>query len=654
VVVTRLVVVTTTAGRDGHVLHELPARSHVRGARAPRAPREAEALDRRFRGVCLLLSGNAMEFRVLGPLEVLDERGPRALRGSKQRTLLAYLLLHANVVVSSDQLIDVLWGEDPPPTATHTLHVYVSDLRKLLRDSGNVELVTEGHGYALRVPNDAIDLTRFSRRAEEGRRALVDADLPRASEELRAAGAMWRGAPLSDLPYGGSLAHEIARLDELRLSAIEDRVEADLALGRHADLVGELTALTAANPLRERLRAQQVLAMYRSGRQAEALQSLGAFRQHLGTDLGIDPGPALQQLEVQILQHDPELNWHEVPPPPVTVKSVTETRPAKSGRQPIVVGTVIAGLLAVVLLAIALARSDSAQTRPSVIAPNGVGRIDPATAELLASISTAGAAPGPMAWADGSLWVANTYSGTVARIDPASDEVVQSVPTDGTPTDLAAGEGAVWVLNGLEGEVAAIDPRTNLVIASISVPEGSGGIAVGAGFVWVASTIDTAVKQINPATETIVHSIQLGPRGSGRPKAIAVGDGNVWVGDELAPGMWEIQVSTGAVVETPGLRAAPSSILVADDGAVWFTGYDEDVVSVMDPSSLQVTTYPEVGRGPTDLAAGAGAIWVVESLDGTVAGIDPSTGAVVARERVGGNPQGVAVGGGSVWVSRPA
>jgi DNA-binding SARP family transcriptional activator/DNA-binding beta-propeller fold protein YncE len=594
-----------------------------------------------------------MEFRVLGPLEVVDERGPRALRGSKQRTLLAYLLLHANVVVSSDQLIDVLWGEDPPPTATHTLHVYVSDLRKLLRDSGNVELVTEGHGYALRVPNDAIDLTRFSRRMEEGRRALVDADLPRASEELRAAGAMWRGAPLSDLPYGGPLAHEIARLDELRLSAIEDRVEADLSLGRHGDLVGELTALTAANPLRERLRAQQVLAMYRSGRQAEALQCLGAFRQHLGTDLGIDPGPALQQLEVQILQHDPELNWHEVPPPPATVESVAEARPAKSGRRPIVVGTVIAGLLAVVLLAIALARSDSAQSRPSIIAPNGVGRIDPATAELLASISTAGAAPGPMAWADGSLWVANTNSGTVARIDPASDEVVQSVPTDGAPTDLAAGEGAVWVLNGLEGDVAAIDPRTNKVMASISVPEGSGGIAVGAGFVWVTNTIETSVTKINPASGLVVDAIRLGPMGSGSPKAIAVDSHFVWVGDELAPAMWQIDAATDDVIANPGLRGAPTAITIAPDGSVWIASYDESLISHIDPSSLQATTY-EIGPGPVDLASGDAGIWVVQSLDGTVSRIDPSSGRVLATTSVGGAPGGVALGGGALWVSRPA
>jgi DNA-binding SARP family transcriptional activator/DNA-binding beta-propeller fold protein YncE len=593
-----------------------------------------------------------MEFRVLGPLEVLDERGPRALRGSKQRTLLAYLLLHANVVVSSDQLIDVLWGEDPPPTATHTLHVYVSDLRKLLR-SGNVELVTEGHGYALRVPNDAIDLTRFSRRTEEGRRALVDADLPRASEELRAAGAMWRGAPLSDLPYGGPLAHEIARLDELRLSAIEDRVEADLALGRHGDLVGELTALTAANPLRERLRAQQVLAMYRSGRQAEALQCLGAFRQHLGTDLGIDPGPALQQLEVQILQHDPELTWHEVPPPPATVESVAEAGPAKSGRRPIVVGTVIAGLLAVVLLAIALARSDSAQTRPSSIAPNGVGRIDPATAELLASISTAGAAPGPMAWADGSLWVANTNSGTVARIDPASDEVVQSVPTDGAPTDLAAGEGAVWVLNGLEGEVAAIDPRTNKVMASIAVPEGSGGIAVGAGFVWVTNTIETSVTKINPASGLVVDAIRLGPMGSGSPKAIAVDAHFVWVGDELAPAMWQIDAATDDVIANPGLRGAPTAITIAPDGSVWIASYDESLISHIDPSSLQATTY-EIGPGPVDLASGDAGLWVVQSLDGTVSRIDPSSGRVLATTRVGGAPGGVALGGSALWVSRPA
>jgi DNA-binding SARP family transcriptional activator/DNA-binding beta-propeller fold protein YncE len=599
-----------------------------------------------------------MEFRVLGRLEVVVDDVPVALGGSKQRTLLAHLLLNANAVVSADQLVDVLWGEEPPATATHTLHVYVSQLRKLLKDGDDVELATEGRGYALRLPPEALDLTRFLRRSEAGRRALTSGNLEVAATELREALAMWRGDPLSDLPYDGLPAHEMARLHELRLGALEDRVEADLGLGRDADLIGELGALVASNPLRERVRGQQVIALYRSGRQAEALQSLRAFRQMLGTELGIDPGHDLQRLEVQILQQDPELDWH--PAPAATRPSepdLSAAQVASARRRRTLVWALVGGLVVVVaVIGLALVPRGSEQPAPTVIDPNAVGRIDPATAKLEVSIPTAGAAPGQMAWADGSLWVANTNSGTVARIDPASDRVIRSVSTDGAPTDLAAGEGAVWVLNGLEGEVRAIDPRTNEVTATVSVPQGSGGIAVGAGFVWVANTIDTTVTKINPATATVVGvPIRLGPRGTGRPKAIAVGDGTLWVGDELEPGMWEIQASTGAVVgELPvGLRDAPSSIIVADNGAVWVSGYEEDVVSVVDPSSLQVTTY-EVGRGPTDLAAGAGSIWVVESLDGTVASLNPLMGAVVARKRVGGNPQGVAVGGGSVWVSRPA
>jgi YVTN family beta-propeller protein len=550
-----------------------------------------------------------MEFGVLGRLEVVVDDVPVALGGSKQRTLLAYLLLNANAVVSADQLVDVLWGEEPPATATHTLHVYVSQLRKLLRDGDGVELVTEGRGYALRLAPEALDLTRFLRRSEAGRRALTTGDLELAATELREALAIWRGDPLSDLPYDGLPAHEMARLHELRLGALEDRVEADLGLGRHADLIGELNALVASNPLRERVRGQQVIALYRSGRQAEALQSLRAFRQVLGTELGIDPGHDLQRLEVQVLQQDPELDWH---PSPATAPSAgpnlstAQVAPVRRGRTRLwaLVGAVVvvAGVLALVL-----ALWGSEQPPPTVIDPNAVGRIDPATAELEVSIPTAGVAPGALAWANGSLWVANTNSGTVARIDPASNRVIESVPTDGAPTDLAAGEGAVWVLNGLEGEVRAIDPRTNEPTATVAVPEGSGGIAVGAGFVWVANTIDKTVTKINPATGTVVDSIPLGPPRTGRPKAIAVGDGALWVGDELSPGMWEIQVSTGAVVETPSLLgAAPSSILVDGDGAVWVAAYGEDMVCVVDPSSLQVTPY-EVGRGPTDLAAGAGA-----------------------------------------------
>ena len=227
------------------------------------------------------------------------------------------------------------------------------------------------------------------------------------------------------------------------------------------------------------------------------------------------------------------------------------------------------------------------------------------------------------------------------------------MPTDGAPTDLAAGEGAVWVLNGLEGDVAAIDPRTNKVMASISVPEGSGGIAVGAGFVWVTNTIETSVTKINPASGLVVDAIRLGPMGSGSPKAIAVDAHFVWVGDELAPAMWQIDAATDDVIANPGLRGAPTAITIAPDGSVWIASYDESLISHIDPSSLQATTY-EIGPGPVDLASGDAGIWVVQSLDGTVSRIDPSSGRVLATTSVGGAPGGVALGGGALWVSRPA
>jgi len=305
----------------------------------------------------------------------------------------------------------------------------------------------------------------------------------------------------------------------------------------------------------------------------------------------------------------------------------------------------------VAALAIVLIRHPMAA--PMVVAPNGVGRIDPSSAKLEASIPTAGLGPGPLTWFDGSLWVANTTSGTVARISPAESRVVQSVPADGAPTDLASGEGAVWVLNGLEGTVRSIDPRTNEVVATVTVPEGSGGIAVGAGFVWVTNTIETSVTKINPASGTVVDAIRLGPMGSGSPKAIAVGAHFVWVGDELAPAMWQIDAATDDVIANPGLRGAPTAITIAPDGSVWIASYGENLISHIDPSSLQATTY-EIGPGPVDLASGDAGIWVAQSLDGTVSRIDPSSGRVLATTSVGGTPGGVALGGGALWVSRPA
>jgi DNA-binding SARP family transcriptional activator len=235
-----------------------------------------------------------VEFRILGPLEVFADGQALALGAAKQKALLAILLLRANRVVPSDELIDALWEEQPPETAPKALQVYVSQLRKAL---GRDRIVTRAPGYLIRVEPGELDLERFERLVGEGGR-------DRLAEGL----ALWRGLPLADFAYERFAQLEIARLEELRLIATEERIEAELALGRHAGLVGELETLVAEHPLRERLRAQLMLALYRSRRQAEALEAYQHARRALVEELGIDPGRALRELEQAILRQDPALD----------------------------------------------------------------------------------------------------------------------------------------------------------------------------------------------------------------------------------------------------------------------------------------------------------------------------------------------------------
>jgi predicted ATPase/DNA-binding SARP family transcriptional activator len=230
---------------------------------------------------------------------------PIALGGQKRRALLAVLLLDAGRVVSRDRLIDALWGDEPPDTARNTLQVYVSQLRKLLPEG---VLETASAGYRLVIEPDAVDLFEFIRLSEEGRTALGAGDPARAADTLRAALALWRGAPLADLSWEPFAQSEIVRLEELRLAALEERIEADLALGRHGQLVAELERLVAEQPMRERFRAQLMLALYRSGRQADALAVYQRARRTFVDELGIEPSESLRRLERAILAHDPSLN----------------------------------------------------------------------------------------------------------------------------------------------------------------------------------------------------------------------------------------------------------------------------------------------------------------------------------------------------------
>ncbi len=247
----------------------------------------------------------ALEFRVLGPLEVELDGNAVDLGAAKQRALLAVLLIHANEVVPVDRLIDDLWGERPPESAANALQVYVSGLRKAL---GRDRLITRRPGYELEVGVDELDALRFETQAQQGRAALDRGDPAAALHHLAAALSLWRGPALADFAYEPFAASSAARLEELRISAIEDRIDADLALGRHREVVGTLDGLVTEHPLRERLSGQRMLALYRSGRQADALRAYQSLRKRLAEELGIDPSPALQQLEAAILAQDPALD----------------------------------------------------------------------------------------------------------------------------------------------------------------------------------------------------------------------------------------------------------------------------------------------------------------------------------------------------------
>ena len=259
-----------------------------------------------------------MDFRILGILEVADGGRPVEIGAAKERALLAELVLHANQIVSRERLVEVVWGDNPPATAAATLNTYVSHLRSALEPGRPARtqpdlLLTRDPGYLLAVDPERVDALRFERLAGEGRRALATGDAATAAATLREGLGLWRGGALADFVYESFAQAEAMRLEELRLSTLEQRIDADLALGRHHDLVAELRRLVDEHALRERLWGQLMLALYRCGRQSEALRAYGELRTVLAEELGIDPSPALRRLEENMLQQRPDL---EVPANP--------------------------------------------------------------------------------------------------------------------------------------------------------------------------------------------------------------------------------------------------------------------------------------------------------------------------------------------------
>ncbi|MGH8983169.1 MAG: BTAD domain-containing putative transcriptional regulator [Acidimicrobiia bacterium] len=277
----------------------------------------------------MAVEGDDLRFALLGPLEVDRSGTALDLGGPKQRAVLALLLIEHNRVVSLDRLVDQLWGGQPPARAAASLQAYVSNLRRTLEPERPARararlLVSQAPGYALRVPPEAIDAVEFEAAVREGHELLVSAQPAAARETLAAALRRWRGPALADFLFEPFAQAEVARLEELRFAATEDRLAADLALGDHAAATADLERLVVERPLRERLWELLMLAMYRCGRQADALRAFQDARRLLVEELGIEPGPALGRLEAQVLEHDPDLDW-EPPPERATTRRVAST-----------------------------------------------------------------------------------------------------------------------------------------------------------------------------------------------------------------------------------------------------------------------------------------------------------------------------------------
>ena len=394
-----------------------------------------------------------MEFRALGDLQVVDDGQALALGSRQQRAVLALLVLSAGEVVSSDRLIEALWGERPPASAAKTVQVYISRLRKTLNgapasSSGGL-IVTVDHGYVLRVDPEQVDVRAFERLLDRGRDAFADREFDAAATFLRQALGLWRGPPLADFTFDAFAAADIARLQELRLEALEIRIDADLALGRHAALVAELEALTTEHPLRERLRAARMLALYRCGREPEALALYRETRRVLVDELGMEPSPALRELHDAILRQDPALKPPATPRPPPTAGSGRRRKAA------LVVATL--ALAGGVALVIALLASGG---EPSVdVAANHVAVIDPNSRRLLKA-APVGTRPGPLAEADGSVWVANLDDGTITGIDARSRKSVVTFTPGGPISDMTAAGNSLWISEAGAG-VTNWDPTVN-------------------------------------------------------------------------------------------------------------------------------------------------------------------------------------------------
>jgi DNA-binding SARP family transcriptional activator len=597
-----------------------------------------------------------MEYRILGPLEVLEDGRPLALGRLKERLVLAMLLLHPNEFVSRERLIDELWGVSPPATARKAVNVYISKLRQTLTSDGHEPIATADGGYRLVVDPELLDAHRMRSLVAAARERISGGDSEAASGLLEEALAFWRGPTLAGLTLESVGRDEVAQLDELRLTVLMDRIDCDLAQGRHEDALGELQVLVREHPLRERLRAQQMLALYRADRQADALETYQQARHDLIDELGIEPSESLQRLQQAILQHDPAL---ETPagtagtngalPAPAAVAVPAKVPPRSRPRRYLVVAAlaVVATVAALVVFVSTRGSRQSAPGSPvSFVQPDSVALINPASGRFVGE-GAGGDSPGPMALVGNRLWIVMRGSGQIQPYDVRTHRGSPPLSPGPALDDIAAGaDGNAWVSDRKPvvtwirhpASYNTLHPYARPVVTTqnIQVPlPGAGAEAVGAGYLWVISElprrVGKSVSLIDMRRRRLAYTIPL----DRQTTAIAYGYGYAWIGayDPQDSTAWLSRVKLGServqsLELEAGDGAGPLAVAVGD-GSVWALTSRGGLMRI-DPNELQIThRIPMAAEQPTLLAVGAGSVWTANHIGYSVSQIDPHGNKIV-------------------------
>jgi DNA-binding SARP family transcriptional activator/DNA-binding beta-propeller fold protein YncE len=637
-----------------------------------------------------------VEFRILGPLEVLENGRAIALGRLKERIVLAVLLLHANEFVSRERLIDELWGSSPPPTARKAVNVYISKLRRTLTRDGYDPIATAEGGYGLAVDHDQLDAERMRSVIGQARGLMADGETDTAAQRLHEALALWRGPTLAGIQLESFGRDEIAQLDELRLTVLMDRIDCDLALDRHEHVLGELNLLVREHPLRERLRAQQMLALYRADRQADALSAYAEARRTLVDDLGIEPSEALQRLQQAILRHDPSLATPQgtaavngdasaaaAPPiPTADMEGRVPRRPFRTRRWPLALAVLV--ILAACAVA-AVTLSTSAAASPRVV-PNSLVQLNPRTGRPTLVVAV-GVEPGPIAITPTAVWSSNYGDNTVSRYDLRTHAVASRAGFPAQPDDIAIdGDGNAWITSSYEEHAPAQNAfvtrleagfggtssgtvfPSHLQTMSLPLPM-AGYETLGAGYLWVIVgghgplTGDDRVALVDLRTNQVSSVRDLHHSAT----SIAFGYGSAWIGTysrDMNSWLEAIRAGDGKPTKIALQKYAtwgPSWIAVGE-GAVWVltaqpwaSGQPGPELIKIDPQTLRILHRLDLSaEQPDSLAVGAGAVWTTGAEGNTVTKIDSRTDRIIRTIPLGDKTRvlcGIAATPGAVWAA---